>query len=270
MSHRKRSRDIPALIAQVAALGLCLLFLPRFRLLALAIIVGVIGVVLGLHLYRRNSRCGIEQHALDPRLDADSATTPTAVSAPRNPVWAGDLMARLRTIDWFQFEKVIAALYRSLGYTVTRRGGANPDGGIDLILERGAERTAVQCKQWRTWKVRERTVREFLGALTHAGLHRGIIVTLCGYTNDAQRLAVAHSIEILDEAALAGLLRTAGAARNSEILAALNDDRKVCPKCEAGMVLRTARKGENVGSQFWGCSAYPRCRYTMPAVQRAA
>ncbi|WP_081906300.1 hypothetical protein [Methylobacter tundripaludum] len=26
------------------------------------------------------------------------------------------------------------------------------------------------------------------------------------------------------------------------------------------MVLRTTRKGDNVGKQFWGCSDYSRCR----------
>lgn len=33
-----------------------------------------------------------------------------------------------------------------------------------------------------------------------------------------------------------------------------------CPKCGSGMILRTAKQGANARSQFWGCSAYPRCR----------
>lgn len=33
-----------------------------------------------------------------------------------------------------------------------------------------------------------------------------------------------------------------------------------CPKCGNSMVLRTAKRGGSSGSQFWGCSAYPRCR----------
>ena len=33
-----------------------------------------------------------------------------------------------------------------------------------------------------------------------------------------------------------------------------------CPKCGAEMVLRTARRGERAGKQFYGCSAYPKCR----------
>ncbi len=33
-----------------------------------------------------------------------------------------------------------------------------------------------------------------------------------------------------------------------------------CPRCGQPMALRTARKGPGAGSQFWGCSAYPKCR----------
>jgi len=36
-----------------------------------------------------------------------------------------------------------------------------------------------------------------------------------------------------------------------------------CPRCGGAMVLRTARQGPRAGSQFWGCSGYPRCRGTM-------
>jgi hypothetical protein len=36
----------------------------------------------------------------------------------------------------------------------------------------------------------------------------------------------------------------------------------ICPRCDSEMVLRTARKGNNVGGQFWGCSQYPKCRAT--------
>lgn len=32
-----------------------------------------------------------------------------------------------------------------------------------------------------------------------------------------------------------------------------------CPKCGGPMALRTARKGANPGSQFWGCCSYPKC-----------
>jgi four helix bundle suffix protein len=36
----------------------------------------------------------------------------------------------------------------------------------------------------------------------------------------------------------------------------------VCPKCGEPMALRTARKGANAGSRFWGCCGYPKCKGT--------
>lgn len=36
-----------------------------------------------------------------------------------------------------------------------------------------------------------------------------------------------------------------------------------CPRCGAEMVIRTARRGKNKGNQFYGCSNYPRCKYTL-------
>lgn len=37
----------------------------------------------------------------------------------------------------------------------------------------------------------------------------------------------------------------------------------ICPRCSSKLVLRTAKKGENAGKQFYGCSNYPKCRYIM-------
>ena len=39
-------------------------------------------------------------------------------------------------------------------------------------------------------------------------------------------------------------------------------DESICPVCGAKLVLRTAKKGNNAGNQFLGCSAFPKCRYT--------
>ncbi|MEI6893132.1 MAG: NERD domain-containing protein [Colwellia sp.] len=33
-----------------------------------------------------------------------------------------------------------------------------------------------------------------------------------------------------------------------------------CPKCNSTMVLRESKKGSKVGSKFWGCSTFPKCR----------
>lgn len=39
---------------------------------------------------------------------------------------------------------------------------------------------------------------------------------------------------------------------------------KACPNCGSEMVTRTAKRGDKAGAQFWACSAYPKCRTTLP------
>lgn len=190
-----------------------------------------------------------------------SAVKPVVAS---NAVSTFDLVQKLRDMDWFQFEKVVGHVYRKLGYTVTRRGGANPDGGIDLIVEKDGQRSAIQCKQWKTWNVGVKAVRELLGALTDAGISKGTFITLRGYTGEAKQLAGKHDIEMLDEAGLAQLLESTEARFDPAVLELLRDTRKFCPKCERELIVRIARKGSRPGSKFWGCSDYPRCRFTMP------
>ena len=126
------------------------------------------------------------------------------------------------------------------------------------------QREAVRCKQWKTWNVGVKAVREFLGALTDAGIQKGIFITLRGYTGDAKNLAEKHGIEIVNEVGLAELLESTDAKSDPEVLTILRDTRKFCPKCECEMILRTTAKGLHQGRQFWGCSSYPRCRFTMP------
>ncbi len=41
-----------------------------------------------------------------------------------------------------------------------------------------------------------------------------------------------------------------------------DEDDLTCPKCGGKLVLRTIKKGANVGGQFYGCSNFPKCRYS--------
>lgn len=43
-----------------------------------------------------------------------------------------------------------------------------------------------------------------------------------------------------------------------------SDAAPICPACGKAMILRTARQGTRRGSQFWGCTGYPRCMGTRP------
>jgi len=233
-----------------------------FGLLVISALVLALVVGLGVLLIRRSER--------KPLFDSTRYTTvnvtPSAppITPEPKPQPTADLVQQLRSIDWFQFEQLVALAYRKQGYAVSRRGGANADGGIDLVIEKNGTRTAVQCKHWKSWNVGVKAVREFLGALTDAGIQRGMFITLGGCTGDAKRLADKHGIEIVSEAGLAAMLEATDARFDPAVLEILRDTRKLCPKCERKMVLRTAGSGPGAGEKFWGCSGYPRCRFTMP------
>lgn len=149
--RRNREVDFTTDVAKLACLMVvAVMFIPgvaKFLLLLgcyVLVAMALAGVVIaGVYLIRRTER--------KPQYDAGDDTTfeitpsdpvsPTTAMQPgTNPPSTSDLMEHLHSIDWFQFEKLVALVYRKLGYIVTRRGGANPDGGIDLVIERYGQR----------------------------------------------------------------------------------------------------------------------------------
>lgn len=266
MARRRKGLDTTDFIGPVVAIGFLAMLVPGGQAIVQSVIGWVIWigifvvtfvVVLGVAVFLKRSRGGSSQEATSPPAVFESTRIQhqtTSQSSPR-------IEEQLRTIDWFQFEKLIALAYSGTG-TVTRKGGANPDGGIDLIVERQGEQVGVQCKHWRSWTVGVKVVREMIGALADAGLKKGIIVSLNPYSQDAVDLAARHNIELVDEQGVVDLIKYLD---QRDVQSILGDTRKVCPKCEREMVLRTATKGRNEGGQFWGCSGYPRCKFILPA-----
>ena len=50
-------------------------------------------------------------------------------------------------------------------------------------------------------------------------------------------------------------------AKNNEPKTSSTLGELICPWCGNKLVLRTAKKGQNIGNQFYGCSSYPKCKY---------
>lgn len=193
-----------------------------------------------------------------PRLAPSDLGPDTDLSTPAPE----SMVEKLRATDWYQFEKVVGAIYESQGYQLSRRGGANPDGGIDLLIEKDGERAAVQCKRWKKWKVDVPKVRELIGAMTHERLSRGVIVTLQGFTLEAKQLAVEHNIDIVHDENLAVMIDGLSPKDQLGVQAMLDDKTKHCPKCESVMEWKMPSPGKN-WKPFWGCLRYPRCRGTL-------
>jgi restriction system protein len=114
--------------------------------------------------------------------------------------WNRDtILERMEQIDWYQFEKFCAALLQAEGYSVERKGGAQPDGGVDLVACKfDGNDTLIQCKHWRTWKVGEAVVRQMLGSMTDFEVKKGAIYSMKQWTQPAAAFAQKHNIELVD------------------------------------------------------------------------
>lgn len=183
-------------------------------------------------------------------------------------------------MSWQQFEKLVGEGFRLQGYRVTETGGGGADGGVDLVLTKGAEKFLVQCKQWRAFKVGVDVVRELYGVMAARGATGGFVVTSGRFSADASAFAKGRNIHLMDGAELHALIRRAQAATPaSPALAASVADPEQrarvpeqptehgapsCPGCSKPMLKRTAKRGAGAGSEFWGCTGYPSCRGTRP------
>ena len=187
-------------------------------------------------------------------------------------------------MSWREFEMLVGEAFRLQGYRVTELGGSGPDGGIDLVLSKGAEKFLVQCKQWKAFKVGVTVVRELYGVMAAKGAAGGFVVTSGRFTDDATAFASGRNIELIDGPLLHGFLSQAknGAATNKQAVPQNGNQAPsrpsaqliprempaqfstpVCPSCGSSMAKRKARRGVNVGGEFWGCATYPACKGTL-------
>lgn len=177
----------------------------------------------------------------------------------------------LKRLSWQDFERQVAEIYRYQGYLVRETGGGGADGGVDLRLQRDGTTAIVQCKQWKTYKIGVRPVRELFGVMVSEKAYRAIFITSGIYTDEALRFAQGKSIELIDGAQLAEMLRqfqsalkhsidpthqTTGIPANRASGPTTAPARPKCPRCGSDMILRRAKTGQHAGREFWGCSTF--------------
>jgi hypothetical protein len=71
------------------------------------------------------------------------------------------LLAEKKKQKGDRYEEYVASYFRSIDYYVWEHGKEKGvrDGGIDLFIKRGEEAFFVQCKNWETWKVDDKTIK---------------------------------------------------------------------------------------------------------------
>ncbi|WP_373781565.1 restriction endonuclease [Kaistella sp.] len=90
-----------------------------------------------------------------------------------------ELLEKLKTIDPYYFEKVILKLLNKMGYGDFIETSKSGDGGIDGIINEdklGLDKIYIQAKRFTENKVREKDIRNFIGAMS-GDTNKGVFVT---------------------------------------------------------------------------------------------
>ena len=171
----------------------------------------------------------------------------------------------IRSMSWQEFELLVGEAFKRKGFEVKENGGGGADGGIDLILNKNGKKSIVQCKRWKTFSIGVPLIRELYGVMTAEQANDCIFVSSGNYTAEARLFAEGKPIWLIDGSELLDLVSSVQVqshiSRSSSIKQSQSANQK-CPLCGSEMVKRTAKKGANVGSEFWGCSKFPKCRGT--------
>src|SRR5699024_9978507 len=121
-----------------------------------------------------------------------------------------ELLGRLKVIDPYYFEKVILILLKKMGYGDFIETSKSGDGGIDGVINEdklGLERIYIQAKRYNENKIREKHIRNFIGAMS-GDTSKGVFVTTSTFDSSAVKKAreAHHSIILIDGAKLVDLM----------------------------------------------------------------
>ena len=128
-------------------------------------------------------------------------------------VLTNNAAAALQGMSWQDFELLVGEAFRLHGFKVEERGGAEADGGVDVVLRRDGETFLVQCKHWKSLQVGVQVVRELFGVMAAQGAAGGYVVTSGTYTAPAREFASGRNIQLVDGTGLAKMIRQAQGSR---------------------------------------------------------
>jgi len=121
-----------------------------------------------------------------------------------------DLLEKLKTMDPYYFEKVILILLKKMGYGDFIETSKSADGGIDGIINEdklGLDKIYIQAKRFTENKVREKDIRNFIGAMS-GDTNKGVFVTTSLFDKGAEEKAknAHHKIILIDGNKLVDLM----------------------------------------------------------------
>lgn len=121
-----------------------------------------------------------------------------------------ELLQKLKNIDPYFFEKVVLRLLKKMGYGEFIETSKSNDGGIDGIINEdklGLDKIYIQAKRFNEGKVREKDIRNFIGAMS-GDTNKGVFVTTSDFDEKALEKARSahHKIICIDGEKLVSLM----------------------------------------------------------------
>ena len=121
-----------------------------------------------------------------------------------------ELLQKLKNIDPYFFEKVVLRLLKKMGYGEFIETSKSNDGGIDGIINEdklGLDKIYIQAKRFNEGKVREKDIRNFIGAMS-GDTNKGVFVTTSEFDGKAIEKARSahHKIICIDGLKLVTLM----------------------------------------------------------------
>lgn len=202
----------------------------------------------------------------------------------------------LKQVDAVEFEYIIHALYRAMGYQVQATPVTN-DGGSDGFATKGSVKIVLQCKRYTKTRISRPTMQQFYAVVIGCKKDfpsfqvEGHFFTTSSFANTVTEYVAEHNkpIQLFDIDATINLIDKYLGLNNivpeNYITANLNritirtveDERMeqqvrqmvrresrerylgVCPRCKRGNLVR--RRGRY--GTFYGCTNYPKCKYAQ-------
>jgi len=121
-----------------------------------------------------------------------------------------ELLQKLKNIDPYFFEKVVLRLLKKMGYGEFIETSKSNDGGIDGIINEdklGLDKIYIQAKRFNEGKVREKDIRNFIGAMS-GDTNKGVFVTTSEFDDKAldKARSAHHKIICIDGQKLVTLM----------------------------------------------------------------
>lgn len=121
-----------------------------------------------------------------------------------------ELLEKLKSVNPYFFEKIILRLLKRMGYGDFIETSKSHDGGVDGIINQdqlGLEKIYLQAKRYGDNKVREKDIRNFIGAMS-GDTSRGVFVTTSTFDESAivKASSAHHVISLIDGQKLVQLM----------------------------------------------------------------